>query len=294
MFSRSSKLIGAGIHRLLPGSGFSDDQWKTSFALAVGVHLLVVVLALLSPYIFRYRPRLPEVYTVNLFSATELSAPAPSSAAKTTVTPRKVKKKVESKVQKPAPPPPAPVQKEAVSLKPIRTKKTDLEKLKRLRETLAAQQKAREAEKVAQQIARDAVEKLREALLASSTGAEEVSEVASDPAESSAAAGPPGGDVEVDEATKRYYIEIVNVISQNWKLYRLPEWDENLLAIVVITIRRDGIVRNISFEHQSGNAYYDRDVERAIRESSPLPPFPAHLSQPEMEVGIRFRPKGLF
>ena len=123
--------------------GYTRAQWKKTIALAVGIHLFVLILMLLPASLFEFRHKREEIYTVNLFEAREAAparkeAPPPAAVQKKEVVqppPPPVVKKVEVPppvkqpeiVEKIVPVPPAePVvstSSEVVSLKPRLVKK---------------------------------------------------------------------------------------------------------------------------------------------------------------------------
>ena len=110
-----------------------------------------------------------------------------------------------------------------------------------------------------------------------------------------AAAGKGGGPASMlDEALKKYYIAISRKIHSNWALPDTQNWDTNLEAIAVIVIKRDGTVVETFFEKKSDNIYFDQYVEKTIQAALPMPPFPSDLREDELEIGLKFRPSGLF
>ena len=285
-------------HHLLFDGVSPSRQWRVSLGLAVGTHLLVLVIALLSPYLFHASRKMPEIYTVNLFNVQELSVPQPAAPAAPAAAPVEEEKAVE-KVPEPAPPPPAPpsAPPKAISTQPLPAKtKTDLERLKRLKELLATQQKAKEAEKTAQDKTKEAVEALKRALAAQKS-AEKGTAVTTPQAAASqpkgnagaGAAGPSGGVV-VDEIFRRYLIAVNSQIQEHWQLPDLQSWKDDLEAVMVIRVRRDGVVLENFFEQRSANLYFNQFVEKAIKDAAPLPPFPLGLDLKEIEIGLRFRP----
>jgi outer membrane biosynthesis protein TonB len=82
-------------------------------------------------------------------------------------------------------------------------------------------------------------------------------------------------------------------IHQHWVLPEMQKWDENLEAIIVVYVRRDGIVTKKEFEKKSPNLFFNQFVEKTLRESLPLPPFPPNLKDNELEIGLVFHPGGL-
>jgi len=74
--------------------------------------------------------------------------------------------------------------------------------------------------------------------------------------------------------------------------WTLPEskWEPNLLAMVVITIKKNGEVTSIRFDQRSTDPLFDQLVEKTIKKASPMPSFPALMQQETTEVGFKFRP----
>ena len=86
-----------------------------------------------------------------------------------------------------------------------------------------------------------------------------------------------------------YWSTVAEQVKKKWVL---PEgkWDANLLAMVVITINKNGEVTRIQFDQRSTEPLFDQLVEKTIRSASPMPRFPALMQQETTEVGFKFRP----
>ena len=63
-----------------------------------------------------------------------------------------------------------------------------------------------------------------------------------------------------------------------------------LEAVLIIIIRKDGFVTDSYFERKSDNIYFNQFVLKALKESSPMPPFPDQLDEDTLEIGLRFKP----
>lgn len=288
----------------LPLQPLLEDPPKgMPFALAVGVHLLVFAIAFFSPYLFNQRRKIPEVYTVNLFNVQDIGAARLTLPSQTKVTAaqpevKRVEEKAPPKVEPTPPPTTAATPPKALSTQPLPVKsKADLDRLKKLKESLNTEQKAKEAEKVAQDRAREAVEALKKSIQSqgskSSTGAVAAAGT-QQKGTANGVAGGPSGSVEVDEMLKRYLIAVNSQVQQHWKLPESQPWKDSLEAIIVIRVRRDGTVIDTFFEHRSESLTFNQYVERAIKQASPLPPFPAGFDQKDLEIGLRFRPGRVF
>jgi outer membrane biosynthesis protein TonB len=327
-----------------PTSEAPDNQWKKPLFLTIAVHVCFVLFGLFAPRFMHLQKKIPEVYTVNLFTVNELGGPAPAAPSKAATAPSKavaapqpkppqpkaltvpepVKPTPPQKAQ-PAPEPPA-VAKDVISLKPIKTKdktdidkvkvrqdkllkeKADQEKFKEIQENLRADAKAKEAKDAAEKARSEADKKAKDAVsqLAQSIKAGQQAAAGKAAAEASSSAGQAsggagggtgrggGGGIEIDENLRRYLLAVNSQIQEHWVLPDLQNWQENIEAIVIIRVRRDGVVVESSFKKKSDNVYFNQFVEKTLKLSSPLPPFPIGINESEMEIGLKFRPGEVF
>jgi colicin import membrane protein len=272
---------------------------------------------MIAPYFFDRKPELPEIYTVNLFTATEVAVeqPTPQAPAQK-ASPKAVVKQIE-----PAKPKistasksvaeeklVAPIKKidiKPISLRPVKQKikvgKTKEEtvrekaKLSKAFDRIEARAEVKEAQKEADRAAIEAVSKLSESL--KTTGATSGAGKAKQGTAAKASPGVIGrqtSGIEPDLYMKQYYSAVYQRIHDHWVLPDLQNWDNSLEAILVISIRKDGVITNNFFEKKSSNIYFNQEVLKAARESSPLPPFPDQLKQETMEIGLRFKPGELY
>jgi protein TonB len=86
-----------------------------------------------------------------------------------------------------------------------------------------------------------------------------------------------------------YFSAIGNTLRRNWTVPQLPRVDR-YLAVVELTILRDGRVLRFGFIQRSGNRLFDQSVENAIQVSK-FPPFAADYRESSMTVTVRFRPE---
>lgn len=296
-------------NRIFPASLQPNKQWKLDLALSLGLHGLIVLLALITPFFFSQRPPLPVIHTVNLFSAIEIRPSLATQPEKKIIVPHQPETEIVAEKQpatvvtteqpQPLPSPVVikPAKTKAVSLRPIpRKNKNDQQKIKQLQEQLHARQQAKQRQKIAQRTTQDAVVKLQQALQAE----EFLSDIIRDTTykttttENFRQGSGDGVQTMLDQVTRDYLIAVNNQIQQHWILPNLQNWQKNLRAVIVLRINRDGMVINSFFEEKSDNINFNQFVKKAIREASPLPPFPAEIIKPEMEIGLRFRPGELF
>ncbi|MGW8287217.1 MAG: energy transducer TonB [Desulfobulbales bacterium] len=299
-----------------PFSMFSE-QWRKPFNISFGLHIVVLAFAILAPNIFNRTPKLPEIYTVNLYNATEISeqpapAPAPKSAAKQKIPAIKLEEKKPAVSIQPSKPESAAVIPttiaEPISLKPqqqkIKIGKTkeeealDKARVDQIIKRLKAGAAQKEAKAEADKAAKDAVNKLAD-VLKTNTGtttedAVQKTNQASSTTETAAVSGPRGTGIEPDFYLKQYLSAVYQKIHDHWVLPDLQNWDNSLEAVLVITINRNGTVANTFFERKSDNIYFNQFVLKAVKDASPLPPFPDQLKENVFELGLRFKPGELY
>ena len=296
-----------------PTSELPDKQWQKPLFFTITVHVCFLLFAFFAPNFLHFQQKIPEVYTVNLFSVEDLGGPAPAAPSKTAVAAPQAappQPKAVPEPPKPTPPqktqpvePPA-VAKDAISLKPIKTKeKADIDKVKKLRDILLAENKEKQAKDAAEKAradadkkAKGAVDSLKQALMAGQQAAagKAAASAAATQAGSGTGSGAGGGGVMVDENLRRYLMAVNSQIQEHWVLPDLQNWKANVEAIVIIRVRRDGAVVETTFKKKSDNVFFNQFVEKTLKLSAPLPPFPIGINQSEMEIGLKFRPGEVF
>ena len=305
-----------GSNSYIHPQGMFPSEWRKPLNISIALHVVILAFAMLAPHLFVRQPILPEIYTVNLFSATEvteLKTPAPSRpthkapAQKTVrqIEPEQVKPAVSIHPPESEPPPVAETAiAKPISLAPRKLKikvgksieeqehqKAMLNKVvQRLQANAARKQAAQEATVAA----KDAVGKLADALKTASavtpaTGSQAAGEV-TESENPAAVSGPRGTGVEPDFYMKQYLAAVYQKIEAHWVLPDLQNWENNLEAILSITIRRDGTITDSYFEKKTENIYFNQFVLKAVKDASPLPPFPDQLREKTLEIGLRFRP----
>lgn len=297
-------------------------QWRLSLVLAVALHLFFLLFGFFAPKLFHFRQKLPEVYTVNLFSVEEIGPPPaalPGPPATAPEAPPAPPPKPAEPKPAPAPPPPAPKAEpavsEAISLQPVK-KREDLDKVKKLRDQFLAEEKAQkarvetertkaraEAEKVskaaeqaqaeAEQVARDAARQATQARLKALQANLRLDAAGRIGVTAGGTAEGRGGEQSTAEGIYLHGA-VKPHIKKHWHLPDLQNWKNSLEAIAVILVRRDGVVTRSFFEKKSDNIYFNQFVEKTLRESSPLPPFPVGIDKDELEIGLKFTPGGVW
>lgn len=92
------------------------------------------------------------------------------------------------------------------------------------------------------------------------------------------------GSMKLDQADFQFpfYIQqIANIIGQHRK-----DWSKSV--VVHFQIERDGTITDIRIVQSSGLPFADRAAQRALYESSPLPPLPADYGGPRLGIQVIF------
>ncbi len=301
----------------------NDRYWKWPLNLAIGLHVVVFAGAIILPDLIEHKPLLDNVVTVDLVSMPE--PVAPPAAAKPTVRP--VVPVKQAPVVKPAvsrpepkapevsvapeeatPEPAAPVKQ--ISLKPLKRK------IRKVKDTRLAEEKEREqraraqkqqalARKKAEQVKKrreqarrkqaiaDARRAQQEADRAAARARQELASVIRERGPAGAAAGSSrssSGRKVQSAVLKQYLSSLYERVHSYWVLPNMRKWDNGLETIVVLTIRNDGSISNMQIEQNSKDSFFDQFVMKTLQSAAPMPRFPALMSQPSIEVGLRFKP----
>ena len=83
-----------------------------------------------------------------------------------------------------------------------------------------------------------------------------------------------------------YLQRMWSLISSHW--FR-PATPAGTTATIHFVVDRDGTIRDVALESPSGNATYDRNAQRAILETSPLPPLPYGYGGTFLGVHLTFK-----
>ncbi len=219
--------------------------------------------------------------------------------------------------QKPAPPP-APLKKEAVekpavekpAVEPKKAGVTMTDKESKKAAAAAAPKKAKPADaekeystaldkirdKVGDQRREEALARIRENLAGgggSGGAAAGAGGPGTGPGGDGGGVGPGGGRIaNLPLNYRMYYQAIEQKIKGNWNL-ALPrgvlEDMRGMEVVIGITIGSDGEITEVTFEQKTGNIYLDDSAFRAVKKSSPLPPFADfNIRESSFETGIVF------
>lgn len=95
---------------------------------------------------------------------------------------------------------------------------------------------------------------------------------------------------QLNSVERQYYATLTSRLQSLWRLPEYKQWDPNLNASVVITIRKSGEIADYFFERKSGDRIFDRFVMKTLQDVGKLPPIPPVLRKQRMEIGLIFSP----
>jgi colicin import membrane protein len=102
------------------------------------------------------------------------------------------------------------------------------------------------------------------------------------------------GNAQINPAAiNQYSASLHGRISNHWQIPEILKKKPHLKAVVALTVRRDGSIKDMRIEQKSGNSVFDQSVLKALRSSAPLPGFPALIDKSTLEFALNFTPDGL-
>lgn len=284
----------------MPGS-----EWKLPFNIAIGFHLLLILGVLYLPGLFDKKPKYADIYTVSLVNIAEpvepVSQPEPAqeqasvqSIKTSSVKAKKVAPIAEPvKIAEPAP-------QKAISIKPLKRKKVR-KIVKKPKNTRSKELDRRKIQKLAralqnEEIAEERVRLAQKELERERSLMKTPVKTATRPKTSvqkprSSGTSQVGGSSNLIQA--QYLAAIFGRLQQFWSLPEYMQENPDLVAIVVITINKNGHIANVFFEEKSGDRVFDQFVTKTIEAASPLPAIPAAMKKQRYEIGLRFRPESI-
>ncbi len=283
-------------------SRWDDEKWRHPFLFSVAIHLAILLIALVPSSLFHFSRTTPEIYTVDLFDLNELPTPAPDdfqeAPQQATTIPAEQTRSLQPLLST------RTIPKAPTEIKLIRPRA--LKKDVRLPPmdpsmVLAALNRIQQQEKAIEEKEK-AVEAIRKSILTRQTavtrapddvgkGEQQQSSTGLGHQTSPGYAGPPGSGQAANTALKKYKAIVAQHIGKYWSLPEGQVWPKNLLAIVDVKVRLDGIVTSTSFEKHSESGQFDKFVTHTIEQASPLPPFPEEI--PHLPLRLHFRPEGM-
>jgi TonB family protein len=99
----------------------------------------------------------------------------------------------------------------------------------------------------------------------------------------------------VASGSNSYFSRVQSLIGRHWAPPRVDLRGADAKVVIRFRLHRSGGVSDVTVERSSGNDYYDAAGKRAILSAYPLPPFPAGLDKPYLDINFTFgveQPKG--
>ncbi len=297
--------------QLMPNSPASEPRLMWGIVISSAVHLILITVLVGMPSLFRpERTYFSSAYRVSLV---DMPGGKPGGGKEGPGAGDAAKKVAVTEVPQKPPAAPAPARKEAVEKPAVEEKKagvtiTDKQDRKSAPSAAPQKQKAADAEKeyssalgrirdkVGDQRKEEALSRIRENIagggaagaVAGGTGPGE-----GPGGDGRGGVGPGGGRIaNLPLNYRMYYQAIEQKIKSNWNL-ALPrgilEDMRGMEVVIGITIAPDGEITDVSFEQKTGNIYLDDSAYRAVKKSSPLPPFADYnIRESSFETGIVF------
>jgi len=301
----------------------ASNDWKLPLNIAVGLHVLVLLIALFLPGILQTKPKFADIYTVSLINVAEpSSSPAVVKTPKAAppqprVSPAKVPKAPPVKVQKVAPVKKAvaldqpkektvpvkadPAPQNPVSLKPLKkkvvekvkppvkdTSNREVERNKRQKLAEALREEALLTEKA--KLAQEALEAERSLFESQQPAEVRQTAVASSAGEIRTSTAATTGNSSSSLIESQYLASVFNRLHQFWTPPEYLQRNPDLIATVVITINLDGTIADMLFENKSGDRVFDQFVTKTIEAANPMPPIPPAMKKQRFEIGLHFKP----
>jgi colicin import membrane protein len=91
-----------------------------------------------------------------------------------------------------------------------------------------------------------------------------------------------------------YRVEVAYKVQQNWAFpEQLAEGRSDLQTLLVFKVMPNGEIKDLFFTDRSGNSHFDESAFRAVMKSNPVDPHPRSVSEPYVQMGLRFTPEGI-
>ncbi len=273
----------------LYGGGNENRLVMIAFTVSLICHCIIFSLLIYAQTHKPKRQPAPIIMNVSLVSLPEYVGPSKPVAKPSSSGPKKTsKKRVTVKIEPAAEPSDAPKPvKKKVSLKKEtykaeKVKKSTLQKLEKKIETSTSDRIAKAIDEIQAKVDQ---EKDRAPSKESAVKVPESKSL--------------GGNGEVSggklaEIVDIYRVEIAYKVQQNWAFpEQLAEGRSDLQTLIVFKVMPNGEIKDLFFTDRSGNSHFDESAFRAVMKSDPVDPHPKSVSEPYVQMGLRFTPEGI-
>lgn len=273
----------------LYGRGNENRLIMIAFTVSLICHCIIFSLLIYAQTHKPKRKPAPIIMNVSLVSLPKNSGPSKPVAKPSASKQKKVsKKRVTVKVKPAAKPSVAPKKvKKKVSLKKKTYKSEEVKKstLKKLEKKIESSTSDRIAK---------AIDKIKSKVDKEKDRAPSNENVVKVPESKS-----PVGDGEVSggklaEIIDIYRVEVAYQVQQNWAFpEQLADGRSDLQTLLVFKVMPNGEIRDLFFTDRSGNSHFDESAFRAVMKSDPVDSHPRSVSEPYVQMGLRFTPEGI-
>ena len=102
------------------------------------------------------------------------------------------------------------------------------------------------------------------------------------------------GNTPFSGTAESYKVEVALKVAKNWAF----AYDDNASnqkdeALILLTIDRNGQVKDIAFVKEPMDKGFKASILKAIKQSELFPAFPADFVEDQIQVGIKAVPKGV-
>lgn len=273
----------------LYGRGNENRLVMIAFTVSLICHCIIFSLLIYAQTHKPKRKPAPIIMNVSLVSLPKNSGPSKPVAKPSASKQKKVsKKRVTVKVKPAAKPSVAPKKvKKKVSLKKKTYKSEEVKKstLKKLEKKIESSTSDRIAK---------AIDKIKSKVDKEKDRAPSNENVVKVPESKSLV-----GDGEVSggklaEIIDIYRVEVAYQVQQNWAFpEQLADGRSDLQTLLVFKVMPNGEIRDLFFTDRSGNSHFDESAFRAVMKSDPVDSHPRSVSEPYVQMGLRFTPEGI-
>ncbi len=272
----------------------SDEAWFKMLALSCALHLLVIGLLTVTMKSKHKRIDLSGSYAVNLVGS--VGKMGDGGGEKRSLPGEQVEK---------AKPKPVPVAKEekkpvpAVKERPVREKPRPVKEEKNLRSLTKSKTPPKET--VKEGTTKEELDRLNARIRNIRKKTEYVDIVKSGGSSGGSGTGAGAssgllgtgegvaGGTALDPLQQKYYLEVMEKIKNVWRVPTAAK--KGMETAVVVKIRKDGMLLDITVDKRSGNRSYDESVMRAVRAAEPYPRIPTAMNADSLEIPFAFRPE---
>lgn len=275
------------------GRGNENRRIMMAFTASLICHCVIFSVLVYAQTLKPKHRSAPIVMNVNLVSLPKNTGPS-RQVSKQPISEKKPASQPESK--KPVTVKKTPVAKPSVAPKAVK-KKVSL-KRKTYKSEKVKESTLKKLEKKIEASASDRISKAIEELKAK-VDREKDRELSSKPEVQVPDSKHSGGEGEVSEGKRAeiidiYRVEVAIKVQQNWAFpEQLADGRSDLQTRLVFKVMPNGEIKDLFFTDRSGNSHFDESAFRAVMKSDPVDPHPDSVSEPYVQMGLRFTPEGI-